>query len=99
MARGWAVLFLSFWTFEVWTIGWLGLFSSTWIGLRVLVEMGFCCGVETKSELGYWGLPAQIGGCGGLVPQLDHRLRKDGQQRHLQQIEDQLSAVATRLGQ
>jgi hypothetical protein len=47
--RGWIVLFLGFWTFffcmgqvEVWAIEWLGLFllfiSSTWIGLRVLIE-------------------------------------------------------------
>ena len=56
--------------------------------------MGFCCGVETKSELGYWGLPVQIKGCGGLVPQLDHKLRIDGWRRHLQQIEDDVSAAA-----
>ena len=79
---------------EVWNIGWLGLFSSTWIGLRVLIEMGFCFGVETKSELGYWGLPVQIEGCGGLVLQLDHRLRIDGRRWHLQQIEDEVSASA-----
>ena len=51
---------------EVWAIEWPGLFllfiSSTWIGLRVLIEgLLSCCGVEAKSELGYRGLPSQIG--------------------------------------